>query len=214
MDLNLVKREISVKLVYYGPALSGKTTNLQAIHYYIGGKTDLLSLDTENDRTLFFDLLPLEFKSENGFTIKIKVFTVPGQAIHTSTRKMVLKGADGVVFVADSQNNQKKENNQSYKDLLANITFNNIEGIPIIVQFNKRDLDDIITEDEIAIFSQRAKVETTEAVAIKGKGVLDTFCLLIEKSYDYLDIKYSFYESFKITKKNLLENVFISVKNG
>ncbi|MBN2693979.1 GTPase domain-containing protein [bacterium] len=210
MELNLSKRELTLKLVYYGPALSGKTTNLQMIHHFLHGisASDMVTLDTQNDRTLFFDLLPLEYVSKSGFKVKFKLFTVPGQVIHSSTRRIVLKGADGVVFVADSQRDLRKENNQSYRDLLTNLSFHNIEDIPIIVQFNKRDLPNILSKEEVEVFAQKAGVPVTAAIALSGKGVLETFSLLIQKSYDSVNNRFSLAEKFYIYKEDLLNGIF------
>jgi len=218
MELNISKREIIIKLVYYGPALSGKTTNLQALHYFLqdGAASDLLSLDTKNDRTLFFDLLPIEYISKSNFKVRFKLFTVPGQVIHSSTRKMVLKSADGVVFVADSQIEQRKNNNYSYRDLLNNLNFNNLGGIPIVIQFNKRDLpqDTIIDESEIEIFASKLGSNVLKASAINGNGVLETFAELINVSFDRLNLLYQFETKFGIHKSEILEGIFKNIKNG
>src|SRR5258706_14267156 len=113
MQLNVGQREIALKIVYYGPPLSGKTTNLQALHHLLNGDSRgrLMTLDTADDRTLFFDVLPVFFKTQSGYKIKIKLYTVPGQVMHASTRRLVLEGADGAVFVADSQLDETKANN-------------------------------------------------------------------------------------------------------
>ena len=218
MELNIKKREIIIKLVYYGPALSGKTTNLQALHYFLqnGAASDLLSLDTTNDRTLFFDLLPIEYISKSNFKVRFKLFTVPGQVIHLSTRKMVLKSADGVVFVADSQINQRKNNNYSYRDLLNNLRFNNLGGIPIVIQFNKRDLpsNEIIDESEINTFAESLGTNVLRASAINGNGVLETFSELIKVSFDRLNLLYQFENKFGIYKTEILQGVFKNINNG
>jgi hypothetical protein len=218
MELSVSKREIIIKLVYYGPALSGKTTNLQALHYFLrdGSASDLLTLDTKNDRTLFFDLLPIEYMSKSNFKVRFKLFTVPGQVIHASTRKMVLKSADGVVFVADSQKEQRKNNNYSYRDLLNNLSFNNLGGIPIVIQFNKRDLpeSEIIDESEIEAFASKLDSNVFKASALSGDGVLETFAELIKVSYDRLDALYKFSDKFGIYKTEILKGVFSNIKNG
>ena len=216
MELNISKKEIIIKLVYYGPALSGKTTNLQALHYFFqnGVASDLLTLDTKDDRTLFFDLLPIEYISKTNFKVRFKLFTVPGQVIHSSTRKMVLKSADGVVFVADSQIEQRKNNNYSYRDLLNNLRFNNLGGIPIIIQFNKRDLPNIINESEIEVFASKSEYPVLKSIAIQGDGVLETFAELIKASYDRLDALYQFGRKFGIYKNEILKGVFSNINNG
>ena len=129
MQLDFQARELTVKLVYYGPALSGKTTNLQAIHRLLSpeGRGRLMTLETRDDRTLFFDLLPLSFNTASGLTVRIKLFTVPGQVIHNSTRKLVLQGADGVAFIADSQIQEIRANQASFKDLRRNLRENGLE---------------------------------------------------------------------------------------
>src|SRR6516225_2027164 len=145
-------REIALKLVYYGPAMSGKTTNLQQIHARMDPKRRgrLLTLDTKEDRTLYFDLLPLAFKSSSGVVVKVKLFTVPGQVIHNTTRKVVLQGCDGIAFIADSQVAGTKNNNDSFANLRQNLKDNRIEvnELPIVIQFNKRDLPKVRTDDE------------------------------------------------------------------
>ena len=144
MQLDFQARELTVKLVYYGPALSGKTTNLQAIHRLLSpeGRGRLMTLETRDDRTLFFDLLPLSFNTASGLTVRIKLFTVPGQVIHNSTRKLVLQGADGVAFIADSQVQEIRANQASFKDLRRNLRENGLDPakIPLVIQYNKRDL--------------------------------------------------------------------------
>ena len=147
VQINMQEREITVKVVYYGPALSGKTTNLQQLHALINStaRGKMVTLDTTDDRTLYFDFLPIEFGTQNGFSVKIKLFTVPGQVMHKSTRKVVLAGADAVAFIADSQRSGASANAYSWRDMEANLKSNGIdfEQIPKVVQFNKRDLPDV-----------------------------------------------------------------------
>ena len=147
------EREITVKVVYYGPALSGKTTNLQQLHTLINtdARGKMVTLDTADDRTLYFDFLPIEFGTQNGFSVKIKLFTVPGQVMHKSTRKVVLSGADAVAFVADSQLSGASANAYSWRDMEANLKTNGIdfEQLPKVVQFNKRDMPDVKPLNEI-----------------------------------------------------------------
>src|SRR5438552_716352 len=166
-------REIAIKLVYYGPALSGKTTNLQQIHAKMDPKRRgrLLTLDTKEDRTLYFDLLPLAFRSQTGITVKVKLFTVPGQVIHNTTRKVVLQGSDGVAFIADSQIAETKNNNESFANLRQNMKENRLdtEGVPIVIQFNKRDLPKgIRTDEELKRLATRGSEPIYPASAIKG----------------------------------------------
>ncbi|MCA9630533.1 MAG: gliding motility protein, partial [Myxococcales bacterium] len=154
MQLDFAARELTVKLVYYGPALSGKTTNLQALHQASDTESSgrLMTLETKDDRTLFFDLLPLTFKGTGGLSVRLKVFTVPGQVIHASTRRLVVQGADGVAFIADSQESETQHNAESFMDLKENLKANGLllKQMPLIIQFNKRDLTDIRSDAEIA----------------------------------------------------------------
>lgn len=144
---------LTIKLVYYGPAMSGKTTNLMRLHDVLKTdlKGDIMMMETSNDRTLFFDLLPLGFTTSSGLLIKFKVYTVPGQVVHDSTRKAVLSRSDGVVFVADSQLSQSINNGQSFENLEANAGRVGIDfdTLPLVIQYNKRDLADIISETEV-----------------------------------------------------------------
>ena len=147
MQIDFQSRELTVKLVYYGPALSGKTTNLQAIHKLVSSDTAgrLMTLETRDDRTLFFDLLPLTFSSGSGIQVRFKLFTVPGQVIHNATRRLVLQGADGTAFIADSQRAETKANAAAFVNLRQNLIDNGIDPVamPLVIQFNKRDLAEI-----------------------------------------------------------------------
>jgi signal recognition particle receptor subunit beta len=201
-------REIAIKLVYYGPALSGKTTNLQQIHARMDPKRRgrLLTLDTKEDRTLYFDLLPLAFKSSTGVTVKVKLFTVPGQVMHNTTRKVVLQGCDGVAFVADSQIAETKNNNESFANLKANMKENRLDPqeIPIVIQFNKRDLPKVRTDDDLKRFASRGKEPVFPAVAIEGKGVAETFLGLAAATWDSLEQKIGLGAKHGIPKAELL----------
>src|SRR5512132_3308520 len=142
--VNFTSREITCKIVYYGPGRSGKTTNLQYVYGRVpeSRRGRMVSLATQTDRTLFFDFLPLELGEISGFTTKFQLYTVPGQSYYNATRKLVLQGADGVVFVADSQARQLAENVESFQDLHHNLAEQGIEArqIPLVVQYNKQDL--------------------------------------------------------------------------
>src|SRR3989304_8680364 len=152
-ELDEMKRNLTVKLVYYGPALSGKTTNLARLHDILAPdlKGEIMTLETQNDRTLFFDLLPLGFRTPSGWLVKFKLYTVPGQVVHDATRKAVLSRADGVVFVADSQRTQGVNNSEAFQNLEDNTRRVGLDfdTLPLVVQFNKRDLPNIFTTDEI-----------------------------------------------------------------
>ncbi len=213
VQVNLAAREITVKVVYYGPALSGKTTNLQELHKMIDPRARgrMVTLDTADDRTLYFDFLPIEFASAAGFSVKIKLFTVPGQVMHKSTRKVVLAGADAVVFVADSQRSSASANAYSWRDMEANLRSNGIDfdSIPKVVQFNKRDLPDIKPLSEIR--QSWGDIPTFPAVAIRGEGVLETFRELMRRLYRDLDQKHGFQEKFQLTEEDFLAGVFQNI---
>jgi signal recognition particle receptor subunit beta len=201
-------REIAIKLVYYGPALSGKTTNLQQIHARMDPKRRgrLLTLDTKEDRTLYFDLLPLSFKSATGVTVKVKLFTVPGQVMHNTTRKVVLQGCDGVAFIADSQIAETKNNNESFTNLKQNMKDNRLDPdeIPIVIQFNKRDLPKVRTDDDLKRIAARGKEPVFPATAIKGDGVPETFLGLASSTWDSLEKRIGLGTKHGIPKPELL----------
>ncbi len=177
---NYATKEITLKIVYYGPGLSGKTTNLQHLHAVLNPETKgkLLSLSTESDRTLFFDFLPVELGKIREFSIRFQLYTVPGQVRYNATRKVVLKGADAIVFVADSQEDMRDQNIESFENMRENLISNNInpDTIPIILQFNKRDLKNIMGIEALnQNLNRKGTYEVLEAVAIEGKGVEETF---------------------------------------
>lgn len=178
VQINFARREVNVKIVYYGPGRSGKTTNLEIIHQKApkGSIGEMTSIATETDRTLFFDFLPLDLGKIAGMNTKFQLYTVPGQVYYKATRKLVLAGADGVVFVADSQAEMMEENEQSLKDLEENLRENglNIEEIPLVLQWNKRDLPNIVPVEEMNRRLNRWNAPTIEAVAIQGEGVFQT----------------------------------------
>lgn len=186
---------LTIKLVYYGPALSGKTTNLTRLHDLLAPEMigDMMTLETEGDRTLFFDLLPLGFTAPSGLLIKFKIFTVPGQVAHDGTRKAVLSRADGVTFVADSQRNQAVNNGSSFENLMANAPLVGLDlaTLPLIVQFNKRDLPDILSEEEIRKRWSTAPWPLLFASALEGRGVRETFNALLDRVYTNLDNKFA-----------------------
>jgi len=185
---------LTIKLVYYGPAMSGKTTNLMQLHDQLRPdmKGELMTLETQGDRTLFFDLLPLGFRAPSGLLVKFKLFTVPGQVAHDGTRKAVLSRADGVVFVADSQRNQVLNNAESFENLAENAARVGLDfdAMPLVVQFNKRDLPDILSEEEIAERWQGAQWPLVFASALSGEGVSETFSQLLEPVYRHMDETY------------------------
>ena len=209
VQINMSEREIAVKVVYYGPALSGKTTNLQQLHQLIepAARGKMVTLDTANDRTLYFDFLPVEFGTQNGFSIKLKLFTVPGQVMHKSTRKVVLSGADGVVFVADSQRSAASANAYSWRDMEANLKSNGIDfdAIPKIVQFNKRDLPDVKPLSEIR--EAWGDIPTFPATATRGEGIVETFRELLRLIYRGLDGKHQFGQKFGLSERDFVKGV-------
>jgi signal recognition particle receptor subunit beta len=211
LQLDFQSRELTVKLVYYGPALSGKTTNLQAIHRLLltEGRGRLMTLETRDDRTLFFDLLPLSFSTASGLTVRIKLFTVPGQVIHNSTRKLVLQGADGVAFIADSQTQEIRANQASFKDLRRNLRENGIDPgkMPIVIQYNKRDLPNIRPEEDIKRMAAMGKEPTFLATAMHGNGVLETFLGLVRETWLHLEKEHGLKERFGLDSSDVLRDL-------
>lgn len=184
-QVDFTERQLTLKLVYYGPPLSGKTSNLRALHAAVDklNRGRLMTLDTRDDRTLFFDLLPIFFRASN-FSFRIKVYTVPGQPVHEATRKVVLTGADGVVFVADSKPDQQDANLASWKNLVANLSSLGLANLPVVIQYNKRDLADAVPLAECDRFGAEL---IEEACARQGTGVVGTFFQLAGRAWDALD---------------------------
>jgi len=187
--INYSSREINCKIVYYGPGLCGKTTNLQHIYSRVPQETrgKMISLATEMDRTLFFDFLPLELGQIRGFRTRFHLYTVPGQVYYNASRKLILKGVDGIVFVADSQIDRFEANIESYMNMLDNLTEHdlNLEKIPFVMQYNKRDLPRVVPVDDLERELNPRKAPYFEAVALKGSGVFDTLkvaCKLVLKT--------------------------------
>jgi hypothetical protein len=178
---NPVKKEIDIKIVYYGPALCGKTTNLQSVHLSLNPQQrgELVSLATKDDRTLFFDFLPIELDNIKGFKTRFHIYTVPGQVFYTLTRKAVLTGVDGIIFVADSQNDKMEENVESMDDLRENLKYykKDVESIPYVIQYNKRDLKNIMPLDEMERVLNVHRAPYFEGSAIEGKGVMETLTM-------------------------------------
>lgn len=177
--LNHSTRELTAKVVYYGPGLCGKTTNLKYIYDNLEEdlRGPMLSLATEADRTLFFDFLPLDLGSVRGFKVRVQLYTVPGQVFYEETRKRVLKGADGVVFVADSQRSLAEANRASFDQMERQLADNGtpLSTIPLVLQYNKRDLPDIMTLEEMDRRLNPGSTPFFEAIANEGVGVEDTF---------------------------------------
>jgi mutual gliding-motility protein MglA len=182
--VNYATREINAKVVYYGPGLSGKTTNIQSLYEKIKpeNKGKLISLSTQGDRTLFFDFLPVELGKIKGFRTRFHLYTVPGQVFYNSTRKLVLKGTDGVVFVADSQKMMMNENVQSLENLKQNLADMGIDAadFPIVIQYNKRDLPGAASVGEMEDYLNPKGLPYFEASAVKGEGVLPTLTAMVK----------------------------------
>lgn len=178
-SINYAQREITCKIVYYGCALSGKTTNLEYIHDHVPAaeKGGLVSLSTQGDRTLFFDFLPLEVQDVGGFTAKFQLYTVPGQVVYNATRRLVLRGVDGIVFVADSQWTQAKENVESFQNMIDNLSQYgySLDSIPYVLQYNKRDLPSVAPVHylDFTLNRRNRRVPVFETVATAGVAVFD-----------------------------------------
>ncbi len=178
VQINFSLKEVNCKIVYYGPGLSGKTTNLEVVHLKAPKTSvgDLTSIATEGDRTLFFDFLPLNLGQVAGMKTKFQIYTVPGQVYYNSTRKLVLQGADGVVFVADSKRGKMKENIESLGNLEENLKEHGLsfDTIPVVFQYNKRDLPDVYSVEELHHELNTRNFPHVEAVARSGEGVFPT----------------------------------------
>jgi hypothetical protein len=185
-SVNYALKEISCKIVYYGPGMCGKTTNLQYIHQHTAAdkRGNMVSLATPGERTLFFDFLPLEASQIHGFRTKFQLYTVPGQVMYNSTRKLVLRGVDGVIFVCDSQWQKTRENLDSFRNLADNLGSYgySLETTPYVVQYNKRDLPNIAPVEYLRYLMNSRQVPDFESVAIRSEGVfetLDMICTLV-----------------------------------
>lgn len=218
MQLNQAARELTLKVVYYGPALSGKTTNLRALYARMDKtvRGHLMTLDTADDRTLFFDMLPLVFKTKGGMKLKLKLFTVPGQVMHNSTRRIVLQGADAIAFIADSQPTAKQTNYDYWRNMLDNLKENglSLDQLPHVIQFNKADLADGDMDQEIA----RVRLESPEPVftaqAIRGEGVAETFVGLMGITWDHLEKVHEFGAKLGLDKQSFLNEILSALPPG
>ena len=184
---NAATKELTAKIVYYGPGLCGKTTNLQLLHDRLDPKTvgNLVTLSTQTDRTIYFDLLPVELGEIKGYKIRFQLATVPGQTAFNETRKVVLRGADGIVFVADSRWAMLPKNLESWQNLKDNLKANGLsfETIPIVIQYNKRDLEDILSVEAMQEALGFASYLFVEAVASAGRGITETFKLVSKLTF-------------------------------
>jgi signal recognition particle receptor subunit beta len=204
--INYANKEINAKIVYYGPGLSGKTTNIQYVFHRLKPehRGRLITLPTQTDRTLFFDFLPVEIPDVKGFTTRFHLYTVPGQVFYNATRKMVLKGVDGIVFVADSQREKLNDNVDSLKNLEENLNEygKSISSMPFVFQFNKRDLTEINTPAELNKKLNRWGYTSYEAIATTGRGVMETLSAISRMVLRHLRESY---ESEKILKYGAAE---------
>lgn len=211
-------KKLVVKLVYYGPALSGKTTNLLTLHDHLcnEGRGELMVLDTVDDRTIFFDLLPLFYEAPSGFRIKLKVFTVPGQVRHDATRKAVLQRADGIVFVADSQKGQMANNAESFANLEKNLAMVglDIDKLPLLIQFNKRDLPDVIPEAEVRAVWGGTEFPLIMASALEGYGVVETYRQIVSLAFDALDERLGLTTRFGVEREDFVNSVTLQKESA
>jgi signal recognition particle receptor subunit beta len=205
------QKKMVLKLVYYGPAMSGKTTNLLTLHdqLTLEGRGELMLLDTAEERTIYFDLLPFFYVAPSGMRIKLKVYTVPGQVRHDATRKAVLQRADGVVFVADSLTSQMAVNFESFDNLEKNLAMVglSIERLPLVVQFNKRDLTDIVSEDEVRLAWEPTGLPILMSSAREGWGVLETFQEILGLMFDSVDARHGLTGRFGVERESFLSEI-------
>src|SRR5712692_1062481 len=198
VQFNFSERTIKAKVVYYGPAQSGKTTNLEQIHRLTDpeGANRLISLNTAQDRTLFFDLLPFSLGAISGYDFKIQLYTVPGQVQYNATRRVVLAGADAVVFVADGQRNQLKEHMSAFENMKVNLLANRLvpEKVPLVLQYNKQDLPDLLPQGEMDKALNFWGRKAFPAVASRGEGVLETFVAVVQDMLATIAVKYNLKE--------------------
>jgi signal recognition particle receptor subunit beta len=211
-QVNPESRELAIKVVYYGPALSGKTTNLQQLFQKIEPRQRgrLMTLDTKDDRTLFFDLMPVFFRTGSGAKVKLKLFTVPGQVMHESTRRIVLQGTDAVAFVADSRRSEAAVTRSYWDNMLANLAANGLDPreLPIVLQMNKRDLADVRGDDEFEDLREVVKPLQIPAVAVRGDGVLETLHALLALVYRRLDPVIGLAAGWRVPEREFLSRIF------
>ena len=198
VQFNFSERTIKAKVVYYGPAQSGKTTNLEQVHVLTdpAGDNRLVSLNTAQDRTLFFDLLPFSLGTVSGYDFQVQLYTVPGQVQYNATRRVVLAGADAVVFVADSRKSMVKDNLAAFENMKVNLLANRLvpEKVPLVLQWNKRDMPDLQSEAEMTKALNPWGRPAVSAVAFKGQGVIETFITIVQQMLHAIAIKYNLKE--------------------
>jgi signal recognition particle receptor subunit beta len=215
VQFNADSREIAVKVVYYGPALSGKTTNLQALFQKIDPKVRgrLMTLDTKDDRTLFFDMMPVFFRTEAGVKVKLKLYTVPGQVMHESTRRIVLQGTDAVAFVADSRRSESASTLAYWNNMLKNLEANGLDyrTLPIVIQMNKRDLEEARGDGELGDLLRVIAPPIVPAVAIRGEGVVETLYAVLQVCYRSLDRSFGLESNWRVSEQEFLGKIFSHV---
>ena len=198
VQFNFSERTIKAKVVYYGPPQSGKTTNLEQIHRITDpeGSNRLISLNTAQDRTLFFDLLPFSLGTVSGYDFKIQLYTVPGQVQYNATRRVVLAGADAVVFVADSQKAMARENLAAFENMKVNLLANRLvpEKVPLVLQYNKQDLESLVPRSELDRVLNAWGRKAFPAVASRGEGVMETFVAVVQDMLAAIAVKYNLKE--------------------
>lgn len=212
VQINNEAREIAVKVVYYGPALSEKTTNLQALYQKIepSVRGRLMTLDTKDDRTLFFDMMPVFFRTAAGVKVKLKLYTVPGQVIHESTRRIVLQGTDAIVFVADSRRSEAASTLAYWNNMLRNLEANGLDPktLPLVIQLNKRDLPDARGAEDLGDLRTTLKPPVVPAVAIRGEGVVETLHTLLSLAYRSLDQTLGLQSRWRVGEDEFLSRIF------
>lgn len=211
-DYSPENNKLTLKLVFYGPALSGKTTNLMQLHTLLQPerKGELMVLETRDDRTLFFDMLPIGLRASSGLDLRLKLYTVPGQVQHDSTRKAVLSRADGVVFVADSQPSQVDNNAIAFGNLEENLekVGIDIDSLPMVIQFNKRDLPGVSDETELnEIWADTPWAPLIMASALRGQGVLETFSCLLDRLYSTVNQKFDLESQHGIDRERFIKGL-------
>ena len=201
VELNHRERTIKVKIVYYGPALGGKTTNIQVLHQHAlaGRRGEMVSINSAQDRTILFDLLPLKAAGFRGFDLRLQLLAVPGQAMYAATRRLILKGADSVVFVANSAADRWEENIQSFREMTQNLLAHQLDpsSLPLVLQYNKRDLPEVTPIEFMDRALNARKVDSIQAVAVRGEGVLETFSCVLVRTMQDLSSRYQIVETAK-----------------
>jgi hypothetical protein len=214
-DFHADENKLTLKVVFYGPALSGKTTNLMQLHSLLNPerKGELMVLETRDDRTLFFDMLPIGLRGGSGLDLRLKLYTVPGQVQHDSTRKAVLSRADGVVFVADSQPSQQDNNATAFGNLEENLekVGLDIDTLPMVVQFNKRDIPGVVDEQTLQQrWAPTPWAPLIMASAIQGTGVIESFRTLLDRLYTAIEREFSLEREHRIDRQTFINGLSAS----